>query len=66
VEDPRHQGDEHADREPLGAEQADGAGHRMLQAYVRRGAGAAMLQQEADVRGEGAKERKKNSEFKHR
>jgi hypothetical protein len=35
-------------------------------AYVRRGACATMLEQEAHVRREGAQEGKKNSELKHR
>ena len=66
VEDPRAERHEHADREPLGAEQSDGAGDRVLQAYVRRGACATMLEQEADVRRERAEDGKKNSELKHR
>jgi hypothetical protein len=34
----------------------------VLEAHVWRGAGAAVLQQEADVGGQGAKERKKYSD----
>src|SRR5215208_1078229 len=64
VEHPRTEGHEHAEREPPGAEQPDGAGERVLQADVRRGACATMLEQEADVRRERAEDGKKNSELK--
>jgi hypothetical protein len=65
VEDPGDQRDEHAEREPLGAEQADRAREWVPQAYVRRGACATMLEQKAHVRGKGTEECKKNSELKH-
>jgi len=60
VESPRADGDEHADGEPLGPEQPDRAGDRMLHADVRSRAGAAVLQEEAHVRGERAEQSKKN------
>jgi hypothetical protein len=62
VEDPRADGHEHADGEPLRPEQADGTGHRVLQADVRSRARAAMLKQEPDVRRESAEKSKKNSD----
>ena len=43
VEAPCAEGDEHAEREPLGAEQAHCAGHGMAEADVRRRASSAML-----------------------
>ncbi len=63
VEDPRPEGHEHADREPLGPEQAHSAANRMAQADVGGRARTAMLQQEAEVRGQGAEERKENAYF---
>ena len=62
VEDPRAEGHEHADREPLRPEQSDRARDRMLQADVGSRAGAPVLEQEAHVRREGAEEGKKNSD----
>jgi hypothetical protein len=45
---------EHPDREPLRPEEPDRAPHRVLQAYIRSRAGAAVLEQEAHVRRERA------------
>ena len=63
VERPGEERHEHAEREPLGAEQPDGARDRMAEAHVRGRAGSAMLQEEREVRREGAEERKENAEF---
>ena len=61
--DPRPEGHEHSEREQLGPEQAHSAANRVAQADVGGRARTAMLQQEAEVRGEGAEKRKENAYF---
>jgi hypothetical protein len=63
VEDPGADGHQHADGEPLGAEEADRALQGMADADLRGGAGAAMLQEKANVRGERAENGKQDAEF---
>jgi hypothetical protein len=61
VEGPGQQRHEHAEREPLGAEQPDRARQWVLERHVWRGVRAAVLEQEARVGRERAQQRKKNS-----
>jgi hypothetical protein len=61
VEDPSGRGDQHADREQLGGEQGLGGPERMADVDGRRGARSPMLEQEADVRREGAGEREEDA-----
>jgi hypothetical protein len=63
VEKPGDERHAHADREPLRAEQRDGAGQRVAQGDVGGGHRPAMLEQEAEVRRQGAGERQQDSDL---
>ena len=63
VEDPGAERHEHADREPLALVEADRAAQRVAHGHVRSSAGAAVLQQEAEVRREGAEQRQQDAKL---